>query len=108
MVVTGRRAASAPTTCQSRGRALRGRAGAGVQLPRCAARGLRGLCREPEVGGLGASPRSLRRRWSLRRHARPPCPAACHCRHRGWPRRHRGRLQDRSAFAIAGRLRQAP
>ncbi len=37
----------------------RGRAGAGVQFPSCATGSLRGLCRQPEVRGLGADPRPV-------------------------------------------------
>jgi hypothetical protein len=38
---------------------LRGRAGAGVQLAPRPTRGLRGLHRQPAVGGMGAGPRSV-------------------------------------------------
>ena len=61
----------------------RGGPGAGVQLPRCPARGLRGLRRQPEGRGLGAGPRPLRRRRLLRRHAGAPGPEAAARRHRG-------------------------
>ena len=65
----------------------RGRAGAGVQLPRCPARGLRGLRRQPAAGGLGAGAGPLRRRRRLGRHAGAAGPEAA-------PRRHRGGLVD--------------
>ena len=65
--------------------------------PRCPARGLRGLHRQPEGRGLGAGARPLRRRRHLRRHAGAACAEAAARRHRGRPGRRRGGLQDRPA-----------
>ena len=48
---------------------------AGVQLPRCAARGLRRVCREPQGKGLGAAANRLRGRRDLGRN--PGAPRAC-------------------------------
>ena len=85
----------------------RGRPGAGIQLARCAARGLRGLHREPEARGLGAGARPLRRRRHLRRDAGTSGVAATAGRHRGRARRRGGGLQDRPAQPLADGFCQA-
>ena len=83
----------------------RGGAGAGVQLARRAARGLRGLHPEPEARGLDLPAPRLRRRRLLRRLDGPPRPAPAAGRRGGRRHRCRGRLQGRPADPGAGRLR---
>ena len=85
---------------------LRGRSGAGLQLAACPARGLRRLCRQPEGRGLECCCRPNTMTAVCR--AGPSndrrCSACWGCRcGQGRPDR---RLQDRSADALARRLRQ--
>ena len=83
----------------------RGGAGAGVQLARRPARGLRSLCPEPEARGLDHPAPQLRRRRLLRGLDGPPGPSPAAGRCRGRRDRRRGRLQGRSADPRARRLR---
>ena len=85
---------------------LRRGARAGVQLARCAARGLCGLHPEPAARGLDRAARDVRRRRLLgRHHGAAGAPAAAR-RHQGRQGRRRRGLQGRPADALARRLRQ--
>ena len=65
------------------------------------------LRRVPEVRGLGADPRAVRRRRLLRRHAGAPGLETASRRHRGGADRRRRGLQDRPAVALADGLLEA-
>ena len=86
----------------------RGGAGAGVQQPRCAARGVRRLYPQPGQRRLDRAARYLRRWRPVGRDARAalPCSGCWPTSPQGTSRHHR-RLQGRPPDPLAARLLQA-
>src|SRR3984893_1111866 len=83
---------------------LRGRARAGIQFARGAARRLRGLHSQPAARGLAVGEKPLRRWRVLGRQSRATRGATPAHRYPGGPDRYRGRVQGRPADPLARRF----